>query len=594
MKLKYFLFLFLSFLIFNSSLLIGTVRYVSKTGISQPPYTSWATASDSIQKCINICSFGDTVYVANGVYKEQVVMVPGLSLIGSGIDSCIIDTRSLAVIGAVTVLDSCKFKNFAIIVSNTTPYSRLGIYIRNNNGKYGYRLVEYNLIQNAMRGIVSQSANSSILSNIIRNSIDGIEISGVIPNIHPKVIGNYISVTGTSIWLSFGSIPYITNNICIGSKGFFGGYSGLNEIYNNLFLVDGGEGVSLSDTVKFYNNDITFSNHPNVGILVGGNYQKIINNNIENTDKSLQANFPSNPTVRYNNIWNTRIINENIPAPDSTNIHKDPMFVNPDSMDFKLQMYSPLIDAGDPNILDKDGSRSDIGLFGGPLGEKYTYRDLAPKPPSNLTAIMDSGLVKLTWNKNTEADFSVYRVYRDTVPDFMYDTTKIIAVLSDTVFFDDPPQKFISGNYYYKITALDNTSNQSAPSEESHINITGIPEAPPIVVEHYRLLNNYPNPFNSSTIIPYRLKEGGYVKLYIYDMQGERVRVLVNEYQSAGYYEARFSPTEAERNNPNMDMDWHTGYNDDVASGIYLYQIMVRGEGDIPVFTDMGKMILLK
>ena len=41
-------------------------------------------------------------------------------------------------------------------------------------------------------------------------------------------------------------------------------------------------------------------------------------------------------------------------------------------------------------------------------------------------------------------------------------------------------------------------------------------------------------------------------------------------------------------------MDWHTGYNDDVASGIYLYQIMVRGEGDIPVFTDMGKMILLK
>ena len=48
------------------------------------------------------------------------------------------------------------------------------------------------------------------------------------------------------------------------------------------------------------------------------------------------------------------------------------MFVNPDSMDFELQMYSPLIDAGDPNILDKDGSRSDIGLFGGPLGEKYT------------------------------------------------------------------------------------------------------------------------------------------------------------------------------------------------------------------------------
>ncbi len=45
------------------------------------------------------------------------------------------------------------------------------------------------------------------------------------------------------------------------------------------------------------------------------------------------------------------------------------MFVNEDSMDFHLQMFSPLIDAGDPNILDLDGSRSDIGLFGGPYGE---------------------------------------------------------------------------------------------------------------------------------------------------------------------------------------------------------------------------------
>lgn len=39
--------------------------------------------------------------------------------------------------------------------------------------------------------------------------------------------------------------------------------------------------------------------------------------------------------------------------PDSTDISFDPMYVNLDSMDFKLQMYSPLIDAGDPNILTK-------------------------------------------------------------------------------------------------------------------------------------------------------------------------------------------------------------------------------------------------
>ncbi len=78
-------------------------------------------------------------------------------------------------------------------------------------------------------------------------------------------------------------------------------------------------------------------------------------------------------------------------------------------------MFSPLIDAGDPTILDRDGSRSDIGLYGGPYGWTYTYNDLAPRPPHNVTAVIEEGFVKLTWNKNTEADFSHYRIYRDTV-----------------------------------------------------------------------------------------------------------------------------------------------------------------------------------
>ena len=76
----------------------ATVRFVSKTGSSTPPYLTWETAADSIQKCINICVFGDTIYVANGVYQEQVVMIPGLSLIGAGMDSCIVDSRSFPTI----------------------------------------------------------------------------------------------------------------------------------------------------------------------------------------------------------------------------------------------------------------------------------------------------------------------------------------------------------------------------------------------------------------------------------------------------------------------------------------------------------------
>ena len=98
------LFLILVLLIAYSLQLNATVRFVSKTGTSTPPYLTWETAADSIQECINISVFGDTIYVANGVYEEQVVMIPGLSLIGAGMDSCVIDTRDLIYFLSVTFI----------------------------------------------------------------------------------------------------------------------------------------------------------------------------------------------------------------------------------------------------------------------------------------------------------------------------------------------------------------------------------------------------------------------------------------------------------------------------------------------------------
>lgn len=133
MKLKFFFLLLLSLYIVNCTFYIeaqATIRFVSKSGTNQPPYTSWQTAADSIQKCINICSFGDTVYVANGVYKETVVMIPGLSLIGSDWDSTVVDTRGLLQPGypSIWFKDSCYLKGFNIIVSDENLTGN-GVYI---------------------------------------------------------------------------------------------------------------------------------------------------------------------------------------------------------------------------------------------------------------------------------------------------------------------------------------------------------------------------------------------------------------------------------------------------------------------------------
>ncbi|MBK6914726.1 MAG: hypothetical protein IPH11_14150 [Ignavibacteriales bacterium] len=203
-------------------------------------------------------------------------------------------------------------------------------------------------------------------------------------------------------------------------------------------------------------------------------------------------------------------------------------------------------------------------------------------------------MIKLTWNKNTEADFSHYRIYRDTVTNFIYDTTRIVGITSDTLFYDNLPITNKEKKYYYLVTAFDNQNNQSEPSEEVTVTITGMTEHPPIGDDGFRLLSNYPNPFNPSTIIPYRLKEPGYVKLYVYDIKGELVKVLVNQWQNKGYYEVVFQPNTEERERANSFEAPMGPYYSDIATGIYIYQIMVRGEGDIPVFSDMGKMILLK
>ena len=51
---------------------------------------------------------------------------------------------------------------------------------------------------------------------------------------------------------------------------------------------------------------------------------------------------------------------------------------------------------------------------------------------------------------------------------------------------------------------------------------------------------NAPNPFNSSTQIAYRLSSSGPVQLVIYNVLGQPVRTLVNEFQAAGFYQVEW------------------------------------------------------
>ena len=74
---------------------------------------------------------------------------------------------------------------------------------------------------------------------------------------------------------------------------------------------------------------------------------------------------------------------------------------------------------------------------------------------------------------------------------------------------------------------------------------------------------NVPNPFNTSTWIPYRLAVPGHARLEIYNMLGQRVRILVDEFQAAGIYR------------PHWDARDQRGAA--VAAGVYLARLVHPG-----------------
>jgi hypothetical protein len=73
--------------------------------------------------------------------------------------------------------------------------------------------------------------------------------------------------------------------------------------------------------------------------------------------------------------------------------------------------------------------------------------------------------------------------------------------------------------------------------------VTGNPATPPAAKT--AMLRNSPNPFGSSTMLEYRLRENGMVNLKIYDLCGRLVKTLVSGRSNAGTYSAKWDGTDA-------------------------------------------------
>ncbi|MBI5476248.1 MAG: choice-of-anchor D domain-containing protein [Ignavibacteriales bacterium] len=113
----------------------------------------------------------------------------------------------------------------------------------------------------------------------------------------------------------------------------------------------------------------------------------------------------------------------------------------------------------------------------------------------------------------------------------------------------------------------------------SKINIIPTSELPPphpdeknidnVIPSEFKLNQNYPNPFNPTTVISYSLPVDCRVTLKIYNLLGQEVKTLVNEYQDAG----------------NKSVEWNAN---SLPSGVYMYRLNAEK------YSDVKKLILMK
>ncbi len=108
-------------------------------------------------------------------------------------------------------------------------------------------------------------------------------------------------------------------------------------------------------------------------------------------------------------------------------------------------------------------------------------------------------------------------------------------------FFMAWPGLVFSSNTAAQIKTLYNSPNVITLAEMPGWNITGIQNWIFARPSSMRLSQNFPNPFNPTTMISYRLSVSCNVTLRVYDALGRDVETLVNREEGPGWHEARFN-----------------------------------------------------
>ena len=179
-------------------------------------------------------------------------------------------------------------------------------------------------------------------------------------------------------------------------------------------------------------------------------------------------------------------------------------------------------------------------------------------------------------------------IYVDNVSAFVFDLLYNNYNYTDSVLKADSLAKAFAGNttstaYYSKMWEVSKGFTTKLFKSASHkliclIYTAWLNAGSPVSVEDentlqspisFNLYQNYPNPFNPTTKISWQSLVSSWQTIKIYDVLGNEVATVVDEYKPVGSYEINFDASH-------------------LSSGIYLYMLQI---GDL---VETKKMTLLK
>ncbi|MBN2572317.1 MAG: T9SS type A sorting domain-containing protein [Ignavibacteriales bacterium] len=189
--------------------------------------------------------------------------------------------------------------------------------------------------------------------------------------------------------------------------------------------------------------------------------------------------------------------------------------------------------------------------------------------PKNLRGYAEGNNIVLLWDTRMGEEIIYYKIFKCS------SNSKNKSTVINKVYF--PSTEYvdrIEGSYdtlYYWVSAVDTAGNESEKS--NFLKITSKKDNNLVTTEQlidkFTLEQNYPNPCNSSTTIPFTLNSAGNVILKVYDITGKEVETLLSEYKDVGRYEINYNFS-------------------NLASGVYIYVLNVND------FTDKKKLVVLK